>query len=316
MPEEVSILLSADKNYARSCAVTILSVLENSSIPNQLHFYILSPDIDDKSLTKIQSICERSNSAVSLLIVDINSFKEYQFSQESFNPNKCSRLLGPNLCKQCQKILYLDCDLIVIGDVAQLFEYNLQERVIGAVPQVQFPYQRQFIENFGLNSQETYFNSGILLIDAERWRNNQVTDLIFKFIDKYANKFHYNDQDALNAIFWNNYCYLPGIWNVESRLYKEKLLGLPQTPEIAKRMANPKIVHYTGSDKPWSSQEYVPARSLYAYYSHRLAELTGWFPSKPEPQRASVSSYLRFAYSCLYFRASFQAKRSIFTFLK
>jgi len=114
----------------------------------------------------------------------------------------------------------------------------------------------------------------------------------------------YRDQDALNAVFWEKYEHLPGVWNVEARLYREKLLGLPQTPEIIKRMANPKIIHYTGSDKPWSSQEYVPARSLYTYYSHRLAELTGWFPSKPEPQRASVSSYLRFAYSCLYFRAS------------
>lgn len=312
MSEEISILLSADENYARSCATTILSALENTDKPDQFHFYILSPDLSQESLRKIETICQNFQARVTLFFIDTDTFKSYKFAQELFNPNKYSRLFGPNLCTQSKKILYLDCDLIILGDLAELFQYDLQEKIIGAVPQVQFSYQNTFIENFGITSQGIYFNSGILLIDAVRWREAEITKTALNFIAKNATKFHYNDQDALNGIFWGDYYCLPGKWNVEARLYGEKLLGLPQTPEITERMKNPKVIHYTGSDKPWSSNNYVAARSRYTYYSDELTKLVGWKPVNFEPKRAKISSFLKFTFSCLYFRAS-QVKQRIFS---
>ena len=304
MKEEISVLLSADDNYARYCGITILSVLENSIAPSRFHFYILSPDFSDRNKNQIQQLCNQFEAQASIIPIDLNLFASLPSIQKHFNLNNYSRLYGPSLCESCQKMVYLDCDLIIKGDIAELFEYNLKGKPIGAVPHVQLPYEKEFREEFHVNDQDTYFNSGVMLIDAVQWRENKWGEAVLGVALESPHKLHFADQDALNAVFWENYYHLPGVWNVEARLYREKLLGLPQTPEITKRMANPKIIHYTGADKPWSSKEYVPCRSLYTYYSHQLAELTGWQPRRSEPKQASITSYLRFAYSCLYFRGS------------
>lgn len=302
MIEEIPILLSSDEKYARNCAVTVISALSNTSSHNKLHFYILSPDFSDKSFKNIDIICQIFNAKLSLITIDVNQFEAYQFSQEFFEPNKYSVILGPNLCKKCTKILYLDCDLIILGDLHDIFQYNLDNKILGAVPQVQFPYQKTFIKKFNKTCQDIYFNSGVLLIDAVRWRERKTTEMLFNLIKEHASRFHYNDQDALNVMFLGDYYHLPGIWNVEARLYKEKLLSFAQAPEIKKRIANPQIIHYTGLDKPWSSRKYVPQRSLYKYYSHKLTQLTGWSPRQLEPKRASTISYFKFIHSCLYYK--------------
>jgi len=311
--KKVSVVFCADDNYARYCAITITSAFLNTASPEQISIYIVSPGISEEKTKLLNQLCSYFNSELTILPIDFELFKELPELQH-LTLNTYSRISAPEICETCERVIYLDSDVIVLGDLINLFQYELQNKILGAVPHVQFPYQKDFLENFeiGASAEEgIYFNGGVMLVDAIRWRKESCTEAVLKFARDHADKLHFGDQDALNAIFWNDYFHLPGVWNVEARLYREKLLGLPQTPEITKRMKNPKIIHYTGSDKPWSSQEYVPARSLYTYYSNKLTELTGWFPSKPETQRASVGSYLRFAYSCLYFRASFNSKKML-----
>jgi lipopolysaccharide biosynthesis glycosyltransferase len=307
--KEISVLFSADDRYARYCAVTMLSVLENTSSAGKLHFYILSPDISQNNIHRIEKVCNQFNAMVSVIPVDIKLFSSLPTVQKHINLNMYSRIYAPELCKECERIIYLDCDVIVIADIADLFNCHLEEKPIAAVPHVQLPYQDVFRHNFNIEGEDTYFNSGLLLINTIQWQQKEYTKDVLNFCMENAGKLLFPDQDALNAVFWKNYCHLPGVWNVEARLYKEKLLGLLQNEEITKRMENPKIIHYTGADKPWSSQNYVPMRHLYTYYSDQLAQKFSWFPSNPEPKKCTIQSFLKFAWSCLYFRASYNFHR-------
>ncbi|MDZ8107900.1 MAG: glycosyltransferase family 8 protein [Nostoc sp. DedQUE12a] len=304
MKEKTSILLAADDNYSRYCAVTILSTLENTSTPENFEFYILSPDISRENLGKIEEVCKQFNARVSIIPVDLQLFKYLPAFHKHFNLNNYSRLFGPNQCHSCDRLIYLDCDIIILADLQDLFKHELNGKPIGAVPHVQLPYEDTFRQNFEINGEDIYFNSGVMLIDTIYWRDKQYGEVVLEFCLENASKLHFADQDALNVIFWRNYCHLPGFWNVEARLYKEKLLGLPQNQEITKRMENPKIIHYTGSDKPWSSYNYVPMRHLYIHYSQELSQKFSWLPSKQEPQKNTIQSILNFAWSCFYFRAS------------
>ncbi|WP_414576670.1 glycosyltransferase family 8 protein [Anabaena sp. CCY 9402-a] len=309
MNNKISIFFSADENYARYCAVTILSILKNSSSPENLEFYILSPDISQQNTQKIQQICTQFDAKVSIIPIDLSLFNSLPIVQEHLNLNVYSRLCGADILRQCDRIIYLDCDLIVLGDIVELFNTELEKKPIAATPHVQFPYQDIFRQNFDVEGEDIYFNGGVILIDSIHWRKNRYGELTLTWATKNANKLHYNDQDALNVVFWKNYCHLPGVWNVEARLYKEKLLGLPQNEEITKRMQNPKIIHYTGADKPWASKKYVPMRHLYTYYSKQLSQSFSWYPSKHEPKQCTISSLLNFAWSCLYFRTSYNINK-------
>lgn len=303
MTGEISVLLSADERYARYCAVTILSVLENASSPENIHFYILSPDISVDSTQRIEQVCAKFAAEVSVIPIDLALFSSLP-ELGHLSLNTYSRLRSPEVCDS-EKIIYLDCDIIVLGDIIEFFHYELEDKTIGAIPHVQFPYQEIFVKNFDIDGNDIYFNGGVMLINTIDWRKRQYGEETLKKANKYSHKLLFGDQDALNAVFWGNYCHLPGVWNVEARLYKEKLLGLPQNDEITKRMQNPKIIHYTGADKPWSSQKYLPMRHLYTSYSEQLAEKFSWFPSNQEPKRCTIWFFLKFTWSCLYFRSSY-----------
>ncbi|MFM6025717.1 MAG: glycosyltransferase family 8 protein [Dolichospermum sp.] len=305
MTEEISVLFSADDPYARYCAVTIFSILKNTSSPENFHFYILSPDISQTNINRIEQICSQFNAVVSVIPVDLSLFQDLLVVQKDWNLNIYSRLWGPDLCHNLERMIYLDCDILVLGDIAELFNYELNSKPIAAVPHVQLPYQDIFQQNFAVDGDDLYFNSGVLLIDSIHWQQKQCTKNILQWCMENANQLTFPDQDALNAVFWKNYCHLPGVWNVEARLYKEKLLGLPQNQEITQRMQYPKIIHYTGPDKPWSSQKYVPMRHLYVYYSEQLSQKFSWLPSNQEPKKCTIQALLNFAWSCLYFRASY-----------
>lgn len=306
MNKEISVVLSADNRYARYCAVTILSVLKNTSSPEKFHFYVLSPDITQTNIKRINQLCDNFQSKVSIIPIDLKLFEQLPNLQH-LSLNTYSRLCSPRLCKDSKYLIYLDCDLVVLGDIAELSEVSLKNKPVGAVAHVQFPYQETFKKVFAVNGEDDCFNGGVMLIDAEAWRTDELDEKIIQCAIANSDKLHFGDQDALNKVFWKNYFHLPGVWNVEARLYKEKLLGLPQTQEITQRILFPKIIHYTGADKPWSSKNYVPKREIYLEYSDRLKSLISWFPDV-EVRNCSPLSYISFIYSCIYFRLSFYIK--------
>lgn len=306
--QNVSILLAANEKYARPCAVTILSILVNSSSPEEIYFYILTPDFSVDSTQRIQTLCDKFQSKVVFISIDLNLFNNLPISYSHFSLDNYSRILAPELCKGCDRLLYLDCDLIILGDVVKLFDFDLKGKPIGAVPHVQLPYQDTFIKNFNLKEIDIYFNSGVLLMNASTWRSGAYSGQLLEVASKYSDKLHFADQDLLNLFFWNNYYHLPGVWNVEARLYREKLLGLPQTKEITERIQSPQIIHYTGPDKPWLSRQYVPKREIYLEYSDRLTTLLNWSPDI-KIKNCNFSGFSSFIYSCIYFRLAFNFRK-------
>lgn len=310
MQDKITILLSADERYARHCAITILSILSNTASARNIHFSILTPDFSRNSTENLEKLCQIFGATISFIAVDLERFSSLPSFHEHFNLNNYSRICGPELCKDCNRLVYLDCDLLVLGDIAELFDYQLNDKPIGAVPHVSLPYQRIFVESFFLDEIDIYFNSGVLLIDATWWREKDCTSMILSIANEHREKLHFADQDAFNALFWGNYFHLPGVWNVEARLYKEKILGLPQTAETTKRMQAPKIIHYTGADKPWSSRKYIPKREIYLEYSDRLSSVTGW-QTDSEIRHCNLSNLISFLWSCLYFRISWNLRNLI-----
>jgi len=307
MSPVIPVVLTADNRYIRQCATTILSALENSSSPANISFYLISPDISEDNIYKLKRLCECFNARLSVINIDLDLFSSFPTIYEHLNLNVYSRLYIPNLLPQHDRVIYLDCDIIILGDLYELFSVLNEGKVVSAIPHVQFPYQEDFKKEFSIEQEDSYFNAGVMLLELEGWRIKNYSNQLLRWIANNSTKLQFNDQDALNFMFWGNYYHLPGEWNVEARLYKEKLLGLPQTDEIAKRMKSPKIIHYTGPDKPWSSKNYVPKREVYLEYSDRLSRLIGW-QIDSEVRCCQPSNFIYFLWSCFYFRMSWNLR--------
>lgn len=149
------------------------------------------------------------------------------------------QLVAPDV----ERILYLDCDMLVRDDIAWLFALDMGEMSIGAVRDPSgalITGQRDLMKNRDLfDPSDAYFNAGMLLIDIERWRN---ANILGRMEEAYASGIMqriYYDQDLLNLIFKNKWYHLPWRWNlIDARPAHDGI--------------DPAIVHYTGDTKPWS----------------------------------------------------------------
>jgi lipopolysaccharide biosynthesis glycosyltransferase len=187
------------------------------------------------------------------------------------------RLFAPKILAGFSKILYLDADIVVNGDVSQLIDTDLCGYCIGARTMLM---NEAVIMNKQLkrDSRIPYFNSGVLLIDTDLWNALECTEQICHIIRTESERLSYADQCALNLHFNDSYKELPLEWNLTRRFFEnEQSLGSLTTSEaklIKQALSNPQIIHYTGDFKPWHVQCRHPLRN--SYWRHR--SYFHWYP--------------------------------------
>lgn len=163
------------------------------------------------------------------------------------------QLISPNV----DRLLYLDVDMIVSGTLRALWETDLGDNSIAAVPDTGVD-PALFATRYDLPS-GAYFNAGLLLIDLAQVRASGTFRKTLQVITEQGTTLEYNDQDALNIVFRNNWQVLPNTWNFQRiHLYAQPLYASEQ--EMG---GLPKITHFTGSLKPWDRDEWHPYRWIY-----------------------------------------------------
>ena len=166
------------------------------------------------------------------------------------------------------KVLYLDCDLIIRKDIAALWGANIDDYFAAAV------LETHFHENPGIFPGEPYFNSGVMLINLARWRSEE--DLLTRFIACAKQKFSllpFWDQDILNIVLRGQVAFLSPRWNFHA-IYAELLpeqLGLARDEFLSIRR-DPDIIHFTSKYKPW---HYLPEPQYKHLYWEALSR-TPW----------------------------------------
>jgi lipopolysaccharide biosynthesis glycosyltransferase len=173
-----------------------------------------------------------------------------------------SRLLPAAL----KKVIYLDADTLVLHDIERLWETPLEGHVVAAATDY-LANVGAAISNYrelGLDPDEKYFNSGVMLINVDLWRQHQVGERVLactqrnrRYLDAQGS-FHQYDQFGLNVVLYRHWKELDGRWNYGSEL----------------QAADAFIVHYNGHGKPWSATCSQLYRDL--FFEH-LRE-GGWAP--------------------------------------
>lgn len=181
--------------------------------------------------------------------------------------------LGDFFPAAVNRVLYLDADIVVVGDIAELWNSDLTGSLMGAVD---IPGSDQGVRRLGMRAEDGYFNAGMLLIDVEQWRATRAEQSILDYINAYPERLEY-DQDALNACFRSRTKRLDYKWNVIGPFFREPLALPLERAEIEAVRRDAIVIHFNGGLKPWDYFCDHPRRDEYQKYL-RMTEWRDYVP--------------------------------------
>ncbi|MDR1285568.1 MAG: glycosyltransferase family 8 protein [Campylobacteraceae bacterium] len=276
MNSKINIVLAADNNYAQHTAVTMASILLNSSRKKSINFYLLCDNISVINKDKISATVRKLCGNIEFLEIENRDFEKIYISGHVSRAAYFRLDIANILSEDIKKVIYLDADLLVYDDIDKLWSIDIKEFPIAAVADYGIMTSRRLKKQknvcFGLPFDAPYFNSGVLILNLDLWRKNNYSAKVIECASN--NKFSNHDQDALNKIFMNNWYELPLHWNVIPpifNLFFKILLKSVFRRNAIKAKKNPSIFHYAGSYKPWEYVIYNGFNDKYYEYLHKTA---------------------------------------------
>ena len=261
MSAGLEIACAATPSYLRHVGAMLHSALSQTSRRplrvSLLHEQPLPPD----DLTRLRQVVEGQGAALRTVAVPEALMQGFPGTR-NFPSMVWLRVLLPTLLPDADRVLYLDADLIVTADLAPLWDTALGDRLFGAVTNPCYPGLPPPVA-LGLRRPEHYLNSGVLLLNLRRMREQNCVDELRHFAIAHPGN-PCPEQDALSALYHDRCLLLHPRWNVQAICYERPAGRLPFPPGQAdEALAQPAIVHFSGTAKPWHYLSRHPLRHLY-----------------------------------------------------
>ncbi len=240
MKKIVPIFYAADENYMPYLAVALLSLKETKSAEYDYKIHVLYTGELGEAAKKIQKM-EEENFTVSFEDVTekINRITDCIHCRDYYTPAIYYRLMIPEMFPQYDKVLYMDCDTVLLEDVAKLYTIDIGDNYIGAVADQAVAAVPQFVEYtknaLGIDA-KNYFNSGVIVMNLKKFREIDFYDKFNAVLRSYDFTVA-PDQDCLNLICKDKVHYYDGGWN--------------QMPIAGLNDKKPMLIHYNLTMKPW-----------------------------------------------------------------
>lgn len=230
----INICFACDDNYAKLCGVAITSILNNAKSSDELHFYILDHCITTKNKAKFEQLKKVKDCEINFFKIDDSRFKNLYLPEKKGYLSMAAyfRFVISSLFKDIDKILYLDCDIIATTSIQELFDTNIENYYSAMVKDTS---SEENCERLNFNKEDIYYNSGVILMNLKKWREDNVETNLFKIINDGL-----DDQDILNICMKEHIKTLDEKWN-----WQKKAKYYPQDEKY------PNIIHFITAYKPW-----------------------------------------------------------------
>jgi lipopolysaccharide biosynthesis glycosyltransferase len=257
---KVTVALGFDDGYVPHAAAVIASIVKASD-PADFRFLLLNTGVSKSRQALVESIAPAAE--FNWIEVGEKHLPELRVKGSIAHVNHATFLrlaLERVAPENCDRVIYLDADLVVTGDLRKLWAVDLGAAVVAGTHD-QFINPDSFAAQWGLAPAKLgYFNAGVLLIDLKKVREEQLFSKAMGFV--LENNPAFADQDALNWALWNRWCEIEPVWNVGRHMVIPVLIpGLREERRLNGRA--PGIIHYTGPEKPWRRDVYHPWAWLY-----------------------------------------------------
>ncbi len=283
----------ADDNYAQHLGVMLCSLFENKKPTTNIELYIIDGGLSSENKEKIFSIVNFYKTKLVCLSVDRNLYTNC-LVDKYISMAVYYRISIPDIIpKHIDKILYIDCDTIILNDLTKLWNTNMRNKVVGAIadlPETSSDRKKVLC----IPESSDYFNSGVLLINVIKWKEFDVGWKVRSYLREYPERISFWDQDALNAILYDKFLVLSERYNVMIFLQSNRI------PRTYRNL--PVILHYIGQKKPW---HLTHGGALSKYYFNYL-EKTPWNNSLSlKDKKMMLTSFISDKISFLFIKHGF-----------
>jgi lipopolysaccharide biosynthesis glycosyltransferase len=294
----IPVLLSCNDYYVPYLGSTILSLAKTTK--SKLDIIVLNREITEASINLIQSLI-KDYPHVSVRFINVSSrLNKYALTvHEHISMDTFSRLLIPIILKEYDKIIYLDSDLILRGDISTLYSMDLGNNTLAGVIDIGYVSlyngnDKRIVESadnaLNLSDPYKYINAGVLVIDVKKLCEKYPGDYLINYASEYDHM--YMDQDIINKLFEGDILHLDQCWNTMHYHSGERkrLIGMYAPRNLAEEYMNarknPQIIHYAGNRKPWNDEyedfakeywELISGTLLYnIIFSRHLSQTIEW----------------------------------------
>ncbi len=260
---QIPIFFSVNNEYAPYLDVALRSIKAHRGNGSRYRIHILYTNL---SMGNIERLEQESEENIEIRCIDISEKVTVpEVSGASYLSREAIyRILLPQLFTEYHKALYLDCDIIVLDDLRKLYETRLGNALVGAVKN---PCNEELAEHIEKNvgiPYSAYFNSGVLVIDMDGWRREQIGEKAIQEYESGKEKYIWVDQDVLNIVCRGRVNYLLDKWNFEWHYMRGTILK-EYEESYQEASEAPKIIHYTSDKKPWAWPSFPKAEYFWNY---------------------------------------------------
>lgn len=288
----LNVIFSSDDNYAQHLGVAIYSLLKHNQVFAQIQIFIIDNEISEENKERLLNITYKFSNVQIHWILFEKWKSELKLNMPwNISISSYGRIfIGSMLPKEIERVLYLDCDMIVCEELESLWSMDLRGSVLGAV---QDTISDSIKAAVGKTALQPYFNAGMLMIDLNEWRTSNTEELCMKFLNEHKGSVVHHDQGILNGVLQNSWYRLPLEYNLMTihYIFTQKKIQkyfcdhskFYSQMEVMSALKAPKILHFTPSftSRPWTKGCKHPLKKIY----WDMLKETSWKNAKPQKDK-------------------------------
>lgn len=282
----IVVACAADEAFTMPLAVLVRSILHHLRLSHHLDLYIVDMGIQPQTKERLVRSWPADRLDIHWIAVDPTSLSHLPVWGRMNIATYQRLLMGRLLPEGVSLVIWLDCDAVVMTDLTQLWESPLEGHTIAAAQDMAVPlFGSQFgvgaHQELGLDPESLHFNAGVMLVDLDRWRNEQVAERSFEYLGRHPREVWFWDQEALNVVLLGKWKLLDPRWNQIASL-AGRWFFRPEHLDAAtyrRVVDSPCLVHWAGTIKPWKFRSRRAAhRTWYEYLDQ--TDWRGWRPAR------------------------------------
>jgi lipopolysaccharide biosynthesis glycosyltransferase len=289
----------ADDHYAMPLAAAISSVIANLGCNQRLSVFIVDNGVSRTSKKKLSLLGDSKRASIQWLRLSeahadiLKGLPCGYVARSAYCKLLIPELAGPGY----DRIVYLDSDVIVEGDISELWTLGIEKNYVLAVqdlinPFVSSPFGLRNWKQLGRRIDDVLFNTGVVVLNAARWREENVTHRLLQYLQDHHQHVQLCDQDAMNAVFQGEWGRLDPRWNVLPYMSIAEKYSLLSRKKHEELLAQAFILHFCGPSKPWNVLCRHPLKGRFFHYLDATS-WAGWRPRWWTIDQDAIAYYAR-----------------------
>lgn len=260
MKEHINICFVTDRNYFTNMVVALDSLLDNNHSKHSYHLFIVDVGIGSDNRHFLMDRYEgRGDVKIEFVGLNDTVFRKYRLKTHVSSAAYAKIYISEII--EVDKVIYLDCDVLVNADISHLWSHFEEDVIVKAVWNPFYDYDNHYL---GISGNQRTFNSGVMLLNLALMREYNAASRLKEFLDRYHDKTKLHDQAAFNAVFKAQWKELDYGWNyqVSMILNHYNRLGMSKNRYFS-LYSDPKIIHFTSNSKPWQFRNCHPYKQRF-----------------------------------------------------